>query len=58
MPLRRKKHSHRQDKKRPIEHNGLYPYLARFLEWGAVLEGVSKDTTKRRDSALRRFIEW
>jgi len=58
MPLRRKKHSHRQDKKRPIEHNGLYPYLARFLEWGEVLEGVSKDTTKRRDSALRRFIEW
>ena len=58
MALRRKKHSHIPDKKRPIEHNGLYPYLARFLEWGEILEGVSKDTTRRRDSALRRFIEW
>ena len=58
MALRKKKHSHSNDKKRVIEHNGLYPYMTRFLEWGKVIEGVSKDTTKRRDSALRRFIEW
>lgn len=58
MPLRQKKHSYSPNKKRSIEHNGLYPYMARFLEWGEIIEVVSKDTTKRRDSALRRFIEW
>ena len=58
MPLRPKRHSRVLNKKRPIEHNGLYPYLARFLDWGQVIEQVSQDTTRRRDSALRRFIEW
>ena len=58
MPLRQKRHSRALNKKRPIEHNGLYPYLARFLDWGQVIEQVSKDTTRRRDSALRRFIAW
>lgn len=33
-------------------------YLTRFLEWGKVVEGVSLDTSKRRTSALRRFIVW
>lgn len=58
MALRAKKHHHRPSKKRIVEHNGLYPYLVRFLEWGAIHEGLSNDTTIRRDSALRRFIAW
>ncbi len=35
----------------------MYPYMARYLEHGKV-QGISKDTLKRRDSALRRFIAW
>ncbi|MCG8537310.1 MAG: site-specific tyrosine recombinase XerC [Pseudomonadales bacterium] len=58
MSLRRKKHSHSQYKKRPIEHNGLYPYLARFLQWGSIMAGVSDETTKTRDAGIRRFIDW
>jgi len=59
MALRKKKHAGAVDnRKRPIEHNGLYPYMARFIEWGESIAQVSPDTTRRRDSALRRFIEW
>lgn len=57
MALRRKKHDNHLNKKRPVEHNGLYPYLARYLEISQA-QGVSANTLKRRDSALRRFIEW
>lgn len=41
----------------PIDHNGLYPYLLRFTEWGAV-KGLSESTVKSRDRSLRRFIAW
>lgn len=58
MALRQKRHSHSHDKKRPVEHAGLYPYMVRFLEWGQAIQSVSPDTTRRRDSALRRFIQW
>jgi len=58
MALRRKKHSHSQYKKRAVEHNGLYPYLARFLEWGRIMEGLSEETSKTRDASIRRFIDW
>jgi integrase/recombinase XerD len=58
MALRAKRQNQSRDKKRPIEHNGLYPYFARFIDWGHVIEQVSSDTTRRRDSALRRFIAW
>ena len=57
MALRRKKHNSRTRFKRVIEHNGFYPYFARYIESNQV-QGVSKDTIRRRDSALRRFIEW
>lgn len=57
MVLRRKKHDTHFNRKRPVEHNGLYPYLVRYLQAGQV-QGVSKDTQRRRESALRRFIEW
>lgn len=57
MALRRKKHDTHLNRKRPVEHNGLFPYLARYLEAGQV-QGVSADTQRRRESALRRFIEW
>lgn len=40
-----------------IEASGFYPYLQAFLEWTRV-KGQSKDTIKRRQAALRRFIHW
>lgn len=40
-----------------IAHNGLTPYLRRFLEWGAV-KGLSAQTIASRDHALQRFIRW
>ncbi|MCP4044281.1 MAG: site-specific integrase, partial [Gammaproteobacteria bacterium] len=40
-----------------IRTSGMYPYLVAFLEWTEV-HGYSKDTVKRRESALRRFIHW
>ncbi|MGD9170457.1 MAG: site-specific tyrosine recombinase XerC [Candidatus Thiodiazotropha sp.] len=40
-----------------IEASGFYPYLQAFLQWGEV-KGLSRDTQKRRQSALRRFIHW
>ena len=57
MALRRKKHNSRTRFKREIEHNGFYPYFSRYLSMCEVQQ-VSKDTIRRRDSALRRFIEW
>ena len=41
----------------PIDHNGLYPYLLRFSEWGLV-KGLSPSTVHSRDRSLRRFIAW
>ncbi|MES9990721.1 MAG: site-specific tyrosine recombinase XerC [Candidatus Thiodiazotropha sp.] len=40
-----------------IEASGFYPYLQAFLEWTEI-KGQSKDTLKRRQAALRRFIRW
>ena len=57
MALRPKKHNSRTRFKRDVEHNNLYPYLARYLDISQT-QGISKNTIKRRDSALRRFIEW
>ena len=57
MPLRRKKHNSRTRFKRVVEHNGFYPYFSRYLD-SCQIQGVSKNTIKRRDGALRRFIEW
>ena len=57
MALRRKHHNSTFNKKRAVEHNGMFPYLARYLEQGQI-ENVSENTTKRRDGAIRRFIEW
>lgn len=57
MVLRKKKHTMHLNRKRQVEHNGLYPYLARYLSLCQV-QGVSANTLRRRESALRRFIEW
>jgi len=40
-----------------IEASGFCPYLRAFLEWGNV-KGLSQDTQRRRQAALRRFIHW
>jgi len=40
-----------------VQRNGLHRYAQAFLEWTEV-KGYSKDTIKRRLSALRRFIVW
>lgn len=57
MALRRKQHNSRTRFKRVVEHNGFYPYFSRYLSMCEVQQ-VSKDTIRRRDSALRRFIAW
>lgn len=57
MALRKKKHQGRAQKKSPAEHNGMYPYLLRYLEISEI-QGVAKDTLRRRKNAIKRFIEW
>ena len=57
MPIRRKRHNSRFDRKCPIEHTGFYPHLVRYLEWIKV-HGYSKETVQRKESSLRRFIAW
>lgn len=42
---------------RSIEHNGITPYLNRFLEWSASMN-YSSETTKTRNNAIHRFIVW
>lgn len=43
-------------RKRVVEHNGLYPYLALYLDWRATR--YSAHTLTGIDSAIRRFIAW
>lgn len=57
MALRSKRHDGRKQAKRAVEHNDLFPYLARYLEVSET-RGFSAETLRRRDSALRRFIDW
>ena len=42
---------------RPIDHNGMTPYLNLFLEWSAVMH-YSDRTTEIRQTGLSRFIFW
>jgi integrase/recombinase XerD len=39
------------------ETSGIYPYLARFLDWSAA-RGYTEQTTAARAEHLRRFIRW
>jgi len=55
--LRKKHHRHASTHKRRVEHNGLSAYLAHYLEWMKV-KGFSEETLKRKDSAIRQFIQW
>ncbi len=57
MARRKKSHSRVTLHKLPIEHNGFYPYLVRYLEW-TLVKGYSSETARRKDSAIRRFIVW
>lgn len=57
MALRRKRHSQQLNKKRAVEHHGLYPYLERYQTYHQE-RGAAESTLKRRDSAIRRFIAW
>jgi integrase/recombinase XerD len=41
----------------PIDHNGITPYLNRFLEWSAAV-GLSPRTVDIRQRMLKRFIHW
>lgn len=40
-----------------VARSGITPYMKAFLEHSAVI-GSSKDTIRRRHSALKRFISW
>ena len=57
MALRRKLHNTHVNKKRPVEHTGWWPYLAKYLEEGRLI-GLSEATLRRHDGALRRFVVW
>ena len=57
MGVRKKRSGRASQLKIAIEHNGLWPYLARYLEWLKV-KGYSVNTAHRRDSVLRQFIAW
>ncbi len=46
-----------KERSRPLDPNGIAPYLDAHLEWLAV-KGYADDTINRRDVALRRFIQW
>ncbi|VAX09950.1 hypothetical protein MNBD_GAMMA26-1910 [hydrothermal vent metagenome] len=41
----------------PIDHNGITPYLNRFLEWSAAM-ALSPRTVDIRQRMLKRFIHW
>ena len=40
-----------------IDHNGITPYLMRFIAWGNVT-GLSEQTSAIRERGVRRFIVW
>ncbi len=40
-----------------VEHTGFYPYLQRFIEQRQI-NNYSKETLRRQDSTLRKFIAW
>ena len=40
-----------------IDHNGITPYLMRFIAWGNVT-GLSEQTSTVRERSVRRFIVW
>lgn len=46
-----------KERSRPLNPDGIAPYLDAHLEWLTV-KNYSPDTINRRDVALRRFIEW
>lgn len=55
--LRRKTTPSKTKETLAIVHNGIYPYLKRFLEWGEI-KGLSDQTIKTRERGLTRFITW
>lgn len=46
-----------KERSRPLDPEGIAPYLAAHLAWLTV-KGYSPETINRRDVALRRFIQW
>ena len=60
MAHRPKRHPRRNDRRKeqliPIGHSGFYPYYRQFLQETETT--CSADTTKYRESAVRRFIVW
>lgn len=62
MPIRKKRDTSAAQRARrslfpECQRSGITPYLREYLQWSAV-SAHSKDTIKRRDAALRRFICW
>lgn len=41
----------------PIDHNGLFLYCQRFLEWSGVV-GLSEQTMRTREEKIHRWIRW
>lgn len=62
MALRKKRdtsaaHRARRNLFPELPRSGFTPYVRQFIEWSEVTH-CSKDTVKRRDAALRRFVYW
>lgn len=57
MLHRKKRKASIGSKKRVVEHNGLYPYLVRYLEYRAV-RGYTEASLMAIDANVRRFIAW
>jgi len=53
----RKKHHDKGYKKDELKHSEFMPYLNRFLEAND-LDGLSKQTQKRHQAHVKRFILW
>lgn len=47
-----------RSKQLPIEHNGFYPYLVRFMDWSKVIKRQTEHALPRREGQLRAFIAW
>jgi len=57
MKRRRKPRPPPPRERYPVERNGIYPYLARFVEWSES-RGYSPRTSSARRSEVGHFIRW
>ncbi len=57
MAKSKKKPGGYQKERLAVEHTGFYPYLRDYLE-ARLINNYAKETNRRHDSSLRKFIVW